>query len=117
MYTVRYFKRKISNLIRWPNVWVLVFEPVVAAADPLQDGEVSGQEFMKAIQNNCMGKSYADLPKAFKAFIDGYFKTVDVDGNAIMAAALIGEFSSCKKFNLKRPFFKFSVFFLLFSSS
>ena len=47
----------------------------------LQDGEVSGDEFRKAIQNNCMGKSYNDLPKAFKAFIDGYFKTVDIDGN------------------------------------
>ena len=37
-------------------------------------------EFKKAIQNNCTGKAYADFPKAFKAFIEGMFKTVDIDG-------------------------------------
>jgi hypothetical protein len=48
--------------------------------DSLQDGEVSVDEFKKALQNHCVGKSYADFPKAFKAFIDGFFRTVDVDG-------------------------------------
>ena len=37
-------------------------------------------EFKKAIQNNCTGKAYADFPKAFKAFIEGLFRTVDIDG-------------------------------------
>ena len=46
----------------------------------MQDGEVSADEFKKAIQTNCVGKPYADFPAAFKAFIDGFFKTIDVDG-------------------------------------
>ena len=28
-----------------------------------------------------MGKAFADMPGAFKAFIDQYFKSIDVDGN------------------------------------
>jgi hypothetical protein len=46
----------------------------------IQDGEVSVEEFKKAIQTHCTGKMYMDFPTAFKAFIDGYFKTVDIDG-------------------------------------
>ena len=46
----------------------------------MQDGEVTTDEFKKALQNHCVGKSYNDFPKAFKAFIDGFFRTVDIDG-------------------------------------
>ena len=35
---------------------------------------------MKAIEKHCGGKVYADFPVAFKAFITGLFKSVDVDG-------------------------------------
>ena len=45
-----------------------------------QDGEVTVDEFKKAIQKNCMGKTYGDFPKAFKSFIEGLFRTVDIDG-------------------------------------
>ena len=45
-----------------------------------QDGEVTVDEFKKAIQNNCTGKAYGEFPKAFKAFIEGLFRTVDIDG-------------------------------------
>jgi hypothetical protein len=41
---------------------------------------VTTDEFKKALQNHCVGKSYNDFPKAFKAFIDGFFRTVDIDG-------------------------------------
>ena len=47
----------------------------------LQDGEVSTEEFKKAVQTNCQGKAFNDMPGAFKAFTDVYFKTIDVDGN------------------------------------
>ena len=45
-----------------------------------QDGEVNSEEFATAVKNNCTGKAYNDLPPAFKAFITGLFKSVDVDG-------------------------------------
>merc|ERR1719367_2757149 len=32
-------------------------------------------------KKNCMGKAFADMPGAFKAFIDQYFKSIDVDGD------------------------------------
>ena len=45
-----------------------------------QDGEVSTEEFKKAIKDNCMGKLYAEFPGAFKAFIGELFQTIDIDG-------------------------------------
>jgi len=48
----------------------------------LQDNEVSAEEFKKAVQTNCQGKAFADMPSAFKAFVDTYFRTIDVDGTS-----------------------------------
>ena len=45
-----------------------------------QDNEVSGDEFAKAIQNNCVGKAYVDFPPAFKSFVTSVFKSIDIDG-------------------------------------
>merc|ERR1711922_49135 len=50
-------------------------------ADFNKDGEVSTDEFMKAIQTNCVGKSFNDFPNAFKIFISGAFQAIDVDGD------------------------------------
>ena len=47
----------------------------------MQDGEVDAKEFADAVKKNCMNKAFADMPGAFKAFIDQYFKSIDVDGN------------------------------------
>merc|ERR1711956_199167 len=43
--------------------------------------EVDAKEFSDAVQKNCMNKSFAEMPAAFKAFIDQYFKSIDVDGD------------------------------------
>jgi len=59
------------------NLW----NEIAELADFNKDGEVSVEEFKKAIQSNCTGKAYKDFPAAFKTFIDGYFRTVDVDGD------------------------------------
>merc|ERR1712121_436712 len=59
------------------NLW----NEIAELADFNKDGEVTTAEFKKAIQANSVGKSYADFPSAFKAFIDGFFKTIDVDGD------------------------------------
>ncbi len=45
-----------------------------------QDGEVSVEEFKRGIETTCKGKSYEDLPKAFKFFIDSSFRTIDING-------------------------------------
>lgn len=59
------------------NLW----NEISDLADFNKDGEVSTEEFMKAIKNNCTGKSYADFPQALKFSIDGFFRTIDVDGD------------------------------------
>ena len=37
----------------------------------------------KFVCANCQGKAYADLPNAFKFFIEAQFRTIDVDGNIV----------------------------------
>jgi len=59
------------------NLW----NEIAELADFNKDGEVSADEFKKAIQANCVGKAFGDMPGAFKAFVDVYFKTIDVDGD------------------------------------
>ena len=46
-----------------------------------QDGEVDAKEFASAVQKTCTNKPFADMPAAFKAFIDQHFRSIDVDGN------------------------------------
>lgn len=45
-----------------------------------QDGEVTIEEFKKAVQNVCVGKAFNTFPSAFKSFIANQFKTVDING-------------------------------------
>jgi len=59
------------------NLW----NEIAKLADFNKDGEVSADEFMKAIEANCERKSFAEFPPAFKAFITGVFKAIDVDGD------------------------------------
>merc|ERR1711935_82770 len=40
-----------------------------------------GKNFLTLFKKNCMNKSFAEMPAAFKAFIDQYFKSIDVDGD------------------------------------
>ena len=46
----------------------------------LQDGQVTVDEFEKALQDACLGKSFPDLPWAFRQFIQAMFHTIDMDG-------------------------------------
>lgn len=59
------------------NLW----NEIAELADFNKDGEVSAEEFKKGIELSCKGKAFADLPAAFKFFIDAQFRTIDVDGD------------------------------------
>jgi len=59
------------------NLW----NEIAELADFNKDGEVSTEEFKKAVQTHCQGKAFTDMPGAFKAFVDVYFRTIDVDGD------------------------------------
>merc|ERR1712223_92266 len=54
---------------------------IAELADFNKDNEVSAEEFKKGIEVSCKGKGYADLPNAFRYFIDAQFRTIDVDGD------------------------------------
>jgi len=59
------------------NLW----NEIAELADFNKDGEVDAKEFAAAVQKNCMNKPFADMPAAFKAFIDQHFRSIDVDGD------------------------------------
>merc|ERR1711963_543468 len=59
------------------NLW----NEIAELADFNKDGEISSEEFKKGIEKSAKGKSFADLPAAFKFFIDAQFRTIDVDGD------------------------------------
>jgi len=59
------------------NLW----NEIAELADFNKDGEVSVEEFIKAIQKNCVGKSFDQFPAGFKTFITNQYKSVDVDGD------------------------------------
>jgi Ca2+-binding EF-hand superfamily protein len=59
------------------NLW----NEIAELADFNKDGEVSSEEFIKGIDSSCKGKSFNELPNAFKFFIDASFRTIDVDGD------------------------------------
>merc|ERR1711963_474771 len=59
----------------------LTWNEIAELADFNKDGEVSSEEFKKGIEKSAKGKSFADLPAAFKFFIDAQFRTIDVDGD------------------------------------
>jgi len=59
------------------NLW----NEIAELADFNKDNEVSGDEFAKAIQSNCVGKQYVDFPPAFKSFVTSVFKSIDIDGD------------------------------------
>jgi len=59
------------------NLW----NEIAELADFDKNGEVDVDEFKMAVMKHCVGKSYAQFPTAFKAFIENQFKSVDVDGD------------------------------------
>lgn len=69
----RYLKNKEVMSDLWNQIADL--------ADFDKDGHVTVDEFQSALQTACIGKSYAQLPFPFKAFIESNFSSVDQDGD------------------------------------
>merc|ERR1712038_534151 len=59
------------------NLW----NEIAELADFNKDGEVSTDEFIKGVEKSAKGKQFAELPAAFKHFIQDQFRTIDVDGD------------------------------------
>merc|ERR1712156_915779 len=66
-----------NTVIEGKGVW----NEIAELADFNKDGEVSNEEFIKAVQNACVGKSFDQFPPGFKIFITHQYSSVDVDGD------------------------------------
>jgi len=66
------------------KVMAELWNEIAELADFDKDGEVTVEEFKKAVQTHCQGKGYGDFPNAFKTFIGNQFKTIDVNGDGIV---------------------------------
>merc|ERR1740131_888245 len=62
-------------------VMINLWRQIAEIADFDKNEEVDTEEFMKGVETACKGKSYEDLPQAFKFFIEAQFRTIDVDSD------------------------------------
>jgi len=58
-----------------------LWNEIADLADFDKDGEVTTDEFIKAIRTTALGKGYDGLPACLKTFIGAMFKTIDIDGD------------------------------------
>merc|ERR1711970_222474 len=58
-----------------------LWNEIAQLADFDKNGEVDVDEFKKAVQDNCVGKSYDSFPPMFKTFIENQFKAVDINSD------------------------------------
>merc|ERR1712121_231890 len=65
------------NLKVMENLW----NEIAELADFDKNGEVDVDEFKKAVQDNCVGKSYDSFPPMFRVFIENQFKAVDINSD------------------------------------
>merc|ERR1712168_1101760 len=63
------------------GVMINLWDQIAEIADFDKNGEVDSDEFMRGVETACKGKSYNELPEAFKFFIEAQFRTIDVDGD------------------------------------
>jgi len=59
------------------NLW----NEIAEIADFNKDGQVSIEEFQKAVKNACIGKKFEAFPSSMIALINEQFRTVDVNGD------------------------------------
>ena len=74
----------ISRYEKNKTVMINLWQQIAAIADFDKNGEVDTEEFMGGVETACKGKSYDDLPEAFKFFIEAQFRTIDVDGKFVV---------------------------------
>jgi len=62
------------------NLW----EEISDIADLDRDGKITTDEFKEAVRSTCVGKKYSEFPQAMKAFIDAFFKVIDINGDGVV---------------------------------
>ncbi|GAB1865376.1 Sarcoplasmic calcium-binding protein 1 isoform X1 [Camponotus japonicus] len=68
------------------HIMLSLWEEIANLADFDKDGLVTTEEFKKAVQSSCVGRSYGDFPQAMKMFIDTHFKILDINEDGVIGA-------------------------------
>ncbi|XP_077267718.1 sarcoplasmic calcium-binding protein 1 isoform X1 [Temnothorax americanus] len=68
------------------HIMLSLWEEIADLADFDKDGVVTIEEFKKAVQSSCVGRSYNDFPQAMKMFIDTHFKILDMNEDGVIGA-------------------------------
>ncbi|KAM0736728.1 Sarcoplasmic calcium-binding protein 1 [Formica fusca] len=68
------------------HIMLSLWEEIANLADFDKDGVVTTEEFKKAVQSSCVGRSYNDFPQAMKMFIDSHFKILDMNEDGVIGA-------------------------------
>ncbi|XP_020285914.1 sarcoplasmic calcium-binding protein 1 isoform X2 [Pseudomyrmex gracilis] len=76
------YNRYQENLHIMHSLW----EEIADLADFDKDGLVTIEEFKRAVQNSCVGRSFNDFPQAMKKFIDSHFKIIDINEDGVIGA-------------------------------
>merc|ERR1711981_87936 len=63
------------------EIMAKLWNEIADLADFDKDGEVTTEEFIKALDQQCKGKGFDAFPEAFKFWINCSFRTIDVDGD------------------------------------
>lgn len=75
-----------SRLAENQHIMINLWNEIADLADFNKDGMITVDEFKKAVQTSCVGKTYHEFPQAMKMFIDTNFTTIDINGDGVIGA-------------------------------
>ncbi|XP_018345050.1 PREDICTED: sarcoplasmic calcium-binding protein 1 isoform X3 [Trachymyrmex septentrionalis] len=68
------------------HIMLSLWDEIADLADFDKNDVVTIEEFKKAMQSSCVGRSYNDFPQAMKMFIDSHFKILDINEDGVIGA-------------------------------
>ncbi|XP_011054772.1 PREDICTED: sarcoplasmic calcium-binding protein 1 isoform X4 [Acromyrmex echinatior] len=68
------------------HIMLSLWDEIADLADFDKNDVVTTEEFKKAMQSSCVGRSYNDFPQAMKMFIDSHFKILDINEDGVIGA-------------------------------
>ncbi|XP_062545322.1 sarcoplasmic calcium-binding protein 1-like [Armigeres subalbatus] len=74
-----------ARLNEYRTIMKALWDEISALADFDKDGKITTDEFKDAVKSTCVGKSYADFPKAMKAFIDAHYQMMDINNDGLVS--------------------------------
>lgn len=74
-----------ARLNEYRTIMKALWDEISALADFDKDGKITTDEFKEAVRSTCVGKPYAEFPKAMKAFIDAHYQMMDINTDGLVS--------------------------------